>query len=220
MVQISVFAFGAAIYSAQGRVSRLFTFPLRTTTLVAWRLLPACGTLFAASLLSTSFFNWAFAAEWPLWGPALFLAVAFAAVHAGAWLGEKSGWMIAILTAMAVILSFWFRWRYGSYTADPKHMWTEVTPAEVLTMLAMALASYARRRLWRCAKSPRRAAIFDWVLGLAGCETGHRLGRQRPFPLADSRSALVRVAPQRLVAPGWHHFHLGDWIHQLAHREP
>src|SRR5437899_1064221 len=84
--------FGAAIMSAQGRPSRLYAFPVSTATLVAGQMLPGMAAIFAQSVLSTAILNALFQLDWSLWGPALFVACALAAVQGLLWLTEKSLW--------------------------------------------------------------------------------------------------------------------------------
>jgi hypothetical protein len=95
------------------------------------------------SLASTIALNAVFDLGWPLWGPALFAAVALASVEAALWLTEKTGWILVGLTLVATVLGLWLKSRYGAMFSDPIHHWVEVTPSEVVTMLAAtALAWY------------------------------------------------------------------------------
>src|SRR4051812_14608220 len=53
LIQLNMFAFGAGVIAAQGNPSRLYTAPIRTSTLVAWHLLPAALLVGLQSVLST-----------------------------------------------------------------------------------------------------------------------------------------------------------------------
>jgi hypothetical protein len=142
LMQVNLLAFGAAIYSAQGRVAHLYAYPVRTSTLVAWRLLPAMGIMAIEVAASTAVFNVVFNLSWPIWGPALFLAVAFAAFEAGLWLTDKSGWVVAALSFVGVAFGLWFKSRYGPMFDEPTRQWLDVTPAEMLSMFGAALLAY------------------------------------------------------------------------------
>src|SRR5712691_2504066 len=75
LVQINMFCFAAAAFAAQGEPSRLFAFPVPTSSLVAWKMLPAMVLVSLETLVSSAALNVVFDLNWPLWGPALFVAV-------------------------------------------------------------------------------------------------------------------------------------------------
>jgi hypothetical protein len=60
MVQINVFVFGSGVMQAMGNVSRLYPYPARTSTLVAWQLLPAMAIVGVETLFSSVILNWLF----------------------------------------------------------------------------------------------------------------------------------------------------------------
>lgn len=145
MLLVNATMFGAILCSAMGHPSRLSAFPAPSWVVVAWQLLPAMVAIALECLLTTAVFNVLFQVNWPLWGPALFIAVALAACVAMFWLTDKSPWYffvlgIPVLTGGAI----WFYTRYGVIfqKESAAHMWREVTAAEALTMLAMAGFSY------------------------------------------------------------------------------
>ena len=141
--QLNAFLFGAAIFASQGRMSQLYSYPASTQTLVAWRMLPALVAIGIESLLYAWVLNTVFHLTWPLWGPALFFAVAIAAVQAAVWLADKSLWSVVSMSVAASVIALWFKSRYGPMFSQPSHLWLEVTPSEILTMLAIAVAAYA-----------------------------------------------------------------------------
>ncbi|HEY4234885.1 MAG TPA: hypothetical protein VGM76_15745 [Lacipirellulaceae bacterium] len=168
LVQINAFLFGAAVLGGQGKVSQLYAYPLSTPKIVAWRLLP----LMVAIALETCFYTWGlnsiFLFHWPLWGPALSLAVAFAAVQAAVWLTEKSLWTFVSLFCPVIVFCIWFKTRYGFLMAPPTHLWLEVTPSEVLAMLMAATLAYgvaiygvARNRR---GEPPFSLGIISWLV--------------------------------------------------------
>jgi len=142
LTQVGMFVVAAAVFTAQGPMSKLYAYPARTSTLVAWRIGPAMGTVALVSAAVTAVINAVFHLGWPLWTTAFFLAVAVAAVQAAMWLTEKSMWIIFALTVVATVLGLWLKSRYGPMFGDPKRIWTEVTAFEAATMLTAAVVAY------------------------------------------------------------------------------
>jgi hypothetical protein len=169
MLLINAMLFGAILLSAMGNPYRLRTFPAPTSTIVAWQLLPAMTAMALECLLFTAVVNAIFKANWPFWGPALFMPVALAAFAAMFWLTEKSPWHFFIL-ALPVLsgIMMWFTSRYGTaYHAPPTRMWREVTPAELATMMAMAGVSYYAAIVGvarsRCGEFLRTPLFLRWL---------------------------------------------------------
>jgi hypothetical protein len=142
ITQLNMFVFGIAVLAAQGNPSRLFAFPAPNSTIAVWHMLPAMAIMAIESLASTAFLNVVFQLDWPLWGPALFVAVLLAAVQAVLWLMEKSGWLPLAVALAALVLGVWFKARYGAPFSMPERYWRTITPGEVATLLAIAVAAY------------------------------------------------------------------------------
>jgi hypothetical protein len=142
LLQVSALIFGAAVYAAQGHPWRLYAWPVPTSTLVLWRMLPAMLLIAAQSVLTAVLVNSLFGAGWPLWGPALYLAAAVAAAQAVLWSTERSEWLIPSLIAVATVLGLWLKSRYGSMFSQLSHFWQSVTPLEVATLLVVFAVSY------------------------------------------------------------------------------
>jgi hypothetical protein len=164
---INMFLFGAVVASAQGTPSRLYTHPIATSSLVAWQLMTSMALVILECLLSTSILNTMYGMSWPLWGPALFAATAFAALQATIWFFEKSAWMPLAAIIVSVFLGGWYILRFRSFF-DPRFiMWGEVTSSESVTLLAIACASWwialAGVRRNRCGEPPRSLGIIDWL---------------------------------------------------------
>ena len=140
--QINLLIFGSAVYSALGHPKRMYAYPLTNSAIVVWQLVPAMMLMALGSVITTLFLNTVFNVAWPLWGPVLFSAVAFASVAAMVWLTEKSGWALLGLTVVAGFLGLWIKSRYGSPFSQPNHFWLEVTSGDVATMLAIGLAAF------------------------------------------------------------------------------
>jgi hypothetical protein len=142
LAEFNMFLFGTALMAASNPASRLYTFPIPTSSLVGWTLLPAMALMAIEVVATTALLNAIFALHWALWGPALFAAVTLAAIQAAAWLAEKSGWLGVIIGVIGVPLALWYKTRFGPLFAQPTHYWTEVTPVEVGTLFAIAIAAY------------------------------------------------------------------------------
>jgi hypothetical protein len=140
--QASTFGVAAAVFSAQGPMSRLYQYPARTSTLVAWRMIPAAAIVATVYVAVTLAINLLFHVQWPIWNMAFFLAVAFAAVQATFWLTEKSSWVVAALTVVATALGLWLKTRHGPLVGNPTRIWSDVTPGEAFTMIVAAVAAY------------------------------------------------------------------------------
>ncbi|MDB5341166.1 MAG: hypothetical protein JWN70_6785 [Planctomycetaceae bacterium] len=142
LTQIHLFIFGAMVFFAQGQVSRLYAAPVPNSTLVIWHMLPAMFLVAAELVLSTMAFNAAFHFNWPLWGPALFVAAAVPAMQATFWQTEKSLWLPLILGIVGGALGLWFKSRFGPTFSPAQHLWSNVTPAEIATLTVVAIVSY------------------------------------------------------------------------------
>ena len=142
MMQFNMLAFGAMVFAVQGKPSRLYALPVSTAAIVAWHLLPAMIIMVVESVLSTLALNALFDLGWPLWGPAIFLAVMLAALDAAIWLTEKSAWTVVAIALVAAAFGFWFKSRFGPLFSPPQRLWTELTAGELLTMAAAALGAY------------------------------------------------------------------------------
>jgi hypothetical protein len=143
MAIVSMLFCGSSPLQAQGKISRLYTLPLPTSQLVTWRLLPAMVIIVVQMAVIAAVLNAMFHLDWPVWGPALAAAVIFAAVEAALWLTEESvAWLIVAIAVVGAVLGLWFRSRYGTFFAPPQYYWQNITPTEVITMLAFATASY------------------------------------------------------------------------------
>ncbi|HET6884261.1 MAG TPA: hypothetical protein VFI31_29180, partial [Pirellulales bacterium] len=134
LVQINMFVFAAAIFTAQGSPSRLYALPVTTASIVVWHLLPMMVLMALETAVSTVALNALFDLGWPVWGPAFFAAVTTAAVAAMFWLTDKSGWVFVGLLIVPAAMGLWFKSRYGEVFSPPTRLWYEVTFAESVTM--------------------------------------------------------------------------------------
>ena len=200
MVYVSAALFGTAVFGAQGRVSQLYVYPLRSSAIVAWRLLPAMFIVFLQMVVCGFALNLLFEVNWPVWGPALTAAVTVAAIYAGAWLTDRAvGWSVVAMAVVGAVIGIWFRSRYGDPFSAPMQYWREVTAGDLLTLLAMAAASY-----WIAvvAVSRNRRGEPPISIGLMD-----RLGRlsERVWPKLDQRldTPVRAFASSQWRQKGW-----------------
>lgn len=142
LLEMNIFIFAAAMFSAQANLPRLYAMPIATPSLVTWRLLPMIAAVGLESAASSAAMNALFGVDWPIWGPALFGAATVAAVSATLWLTEDSGWIFVAVGVVPVVLGLWLKGRYGYAFSQPTHLWQEVTFPEVVTLLAVAVCAY------------------------------------------------------------------------------
>lgn len=157
-VQMGWLAMAAALKQAQGHPLQLATYPVATRSIVAWYLLPSMVLTFLFTAISAVLLNQMLGTHWPVWGPALFGAVAVAAFHVSIWLAERSPWIIAVIAAVATPPALWFKMRYGPLIGFPQHYWESVTVAEGATLLAVAVVLY-ELGVWAVARA-RRGELF------------------------------------------------------------
>ena len=200
MLQFAMFNCGAGVYGVHAKMSRLYTYPARTTELVAWRMLPMMLLITLQVAVSVWILNRTLGIEWAIWGPAVFAAVALAAVMAVAWLAEQSvGWLIVGLAMVAATLGVWFQSRFGVAFSNPTHSWQQVTAGELFAMLAMTILFYgvavfavARNRR---GEPPISIGIGEWI--------------QRVFELAFTENVQFETP---LQAQCWLTWRRNGWV--------
>lgn len=142
LVQVNMFVFGAGMMLALGQMSRLYAYPVRTSTLVTWHLLPTMVLMALETWLTSAVLNAIYDVRWPLWGPALFAAAAMAAVIAVMWLTEKSAWLPWAVGLVGAALGLWFKTRHGPLFDLPTHYWNDVTLWDGITLGFIASAAH------------------------------------------------------------------------------
>jgi hypothetical protein len=142
LFQINMFAFGATVLSAQGPASRLYTYPIQTSSLVACHMLLAATLVALEVVVSTLAINALFDLEWPLWGPALFAATAIVTTQAIFWFTEKTAWLPWSVCLAAAVFGLWLKSHYGPTFSMPTHPWSEISPWEVAVLTVVAALAY------------------------------------------------------------------------------
>lgn len=165
---VNMLVFAAAVFSCQGSPARLYTYPVPSSTLAAWHMLPAMGLMGLELVLSNAFLNAVFDLGLPLWTPALFTAVTVGAFQASVWWTEKSAWMPLVAAVVVGTLGCW----YIVPMIRPLGMTVEreLYSFEIAILAAVAIGSYfvavAGISRNRCGEPISSPAIILWLLGL------------------------------------------------------
>jgi hypothetical protein len=165
--QVDPFVFGVVALAVIGAPARLYALPIRNSTLVLLQFLQAMVIVLAETVANTAVLNALFDLRWPLWGPALYGAVAVVLVQAMMWLAERSFWLAPAVALPFGALALWLKAHYGPVFSLPAHYWNVVTPFDGLTLALITLAAYrvavvgvARNRR---GDPPLSIGFFDWL---------------------------------------------------------
>jgi hypothetical protein len=177
--------FVSPFVGTRSKVGNLYAYPLRSSEIVTWKLIPATAILSLQMVVCIATINWLFNLDWPIWGPALWVATTFVAIQAALWLAESSpGWLAIAMAIVGAILGLWFKSRYGKTFSDPTHYWEHLRAVEVFTMAALAAIAYwvavlgvARNRR---GEPPFSIGLVEWLNRIF--ETGSSLNAQLTTP--------------------------------------
>ncbi|QDT54707.1 hypothetical protein Pan44_27420 [Caulifigura coniformis] len=194
MMQIGMLMVGAAVFAALGPYARLFARPISTPGIVLLQLLPA-GLISAAMWgACTLILNTLLPLDWPLLGPALFLAVILPAVVATYWYTDKSFWLIPSLAFVGVVLGIWFRSHLGMVFRPPTHFWREVTVGDFLFLLCIAnlsgfvaVSGIARQRRQEPLPALHLERRLEWLLDQAHSGSAPFQSAERAMVWAERR---------------------------------
>jgi hypothetical protein len=166
-VQINLFIFETAVIGALYPMSRLYTFPISTSSLVGWHIVLGMIAVTLEMAASIAILNMCFGLGWRPLGPTLFAGATFSAVLASLWLAEKSGWLPVVLGAAAIPLCLWFKARYGPLFSTPNHYWTDVTFGDAATFAAVPIGAYVVGVFGvtrnRCGSPPYSVGLMAWL---------------------------------------------------------
>jgi hypothetical protein len=183
-VLLEMLGFGVAIYTAHGTPHRLYPLPATTWSLVVWRLAPSMIAVAAMHVAVTSILNAFFDLQWPLWGPALFLAAAAACMQGALWVaGPTQLGQVVAMSGLGAALGIWIKTRFGRFTAPPEHVWAELTAAETLTMALAAVGGFIMA--YEGAMRERRGdawtglRFIEWLDRLRGIRGANRMNSVR-----------------------------------------
>jgi hypothetical protein len=166
-VQINLFIFGTAVIAALYPMSRLYTFPISTSSLVGWHMVLGMMAVAVEMAASIAILNLSFGLGWRPLGPALFAGATFAAFLASLWLTEKSGWLPVAFSAAVIPMCLWFKAHYGPLFSNPNRYWTEVTFGDAATLAAVPIAAYLVGVVGvtrnRCGSPPYSIGLMAWL---------------------------------------------------------
>ncbi|MEZ6033638.1 MAG: hypothetical protein R3C17_11130 [Planctomycetaceae bacterium] len=176
---------GGGILPAQGAFSRLYSAPISTASLVAWHLFPGGIILAIEIALSVLMYNWLFHLNWPILGPALVAAAAWASVQTLVSTSQKTLSGICLTGAPCLVLLKWAHARYGGWFSDPTHYWTVVTPVEAATLLGVVVVAYAVTVTAvardRCGEPLPSLGGWKWITREWDALTTTSVAKWRPF---------------------------------------
>jgi hypothetical protein len=198
-VQIYPLGFGVVAIAAVGAPARLYALPIRTSTLVALQLLQVSLLVAAEILVSTAALNALYGLRWPLWGPALFGAVAVAGLQAVVWLGDRSFWVAPAILFPGAALGLWYKAHYGPVFSFLTHYWDVVTPLDVATLTLVAASAYGVGVVGvgrnRRGENPLSIGFVDWI--------------RRLFEAWPERDAAFRTPAEAQL---WFEWRLKGWL--------
>jgi hypothetical protein len=166
-VQINLSLFGTAVIATLSPMSRLYTSPISTSSLVGWHMVLGMIAVTVEMVASIAILNVSFGLGWRPLGPALFAGATFATFLASLWLAEKSGWLLVAFSVAVIPLCLWLKARYGPMFSPPNHYWTEVTFGDAATLAAVSVAAYAVGVFGvtrnRCGSPPYSIGLMAWL---------------------------------------------------------
>jgi len=139
---VLMMTFGGGVVSAQGSLTRLYTAPISTASLVAWHMFPGAVLVAGEVAVTAWLYNALYNFSWPILGPAIFAAALWASVQLLVSISQRTLSATCLAGAPALILLAWFGSRYGSWFGPPKHYWSEVTPVEFATLFGVIAVAF------------------------------------------------------------------------------
>jgi len=193
------FLAACAVFVTEGSLARFYTRPISIRRLVAWQMLLGVVTIAAMYLASATIINLGGYA-WPLWGPALFLATAFACSQAAIWTLEGSS-VGQLLGCLGTLIPFvtWFRRQYGElHSGATLEMWNGPSAVQILLLGAIICAAYGVT-----------------VAGVNRTRRGDMLNFSRLLAWWEARLARRHTPPAPFVSPLAAQF-WSDWRQKFA----
>ncbi len=153
---------------AQGPLSRLYTTPISSHSIVAWHLISGAAILAAETALAAWLYNTLFHVGWPIWGPALYAAAAWSAFQILLCVSNQQSFPgFCVACAPTILLNLWLHSRYGGWFSMPTRYWTEVHASEILTLVVTIVFSYCVTTVGvsraRCGERIPSLGIWNWL---------------------------------------------------------
>lgn len=186
---IMMMQFTLGLLTAQGSLSRLYSAPISTRSLVAWHMFPG-GILMSLHVAASLWIqNKLFDSGLPILGPSLFAGVAWASAQLMVSIQHRT-LRGPVLTGLPVIVCFiWLQSKYGTWMAQPSHYWSEVTPGDGVMMLIAVAASYwltvAAVTRDRCGERIQALRIWNILEDAMERWASRTKNNQRPFRSAE-----------------------------------
>jgi hypothetical protein len=199
---IIMLQFGAGIVAAQGAMSRLYTKPISTSSLVAWHMFPG-GIMLAFQITVAGWmYRTIYHVDWPILGPSLFAVAAWASLQVLVSVSQKTMTSFAVAVSPFVILFGWLHSRYGGWFREPTHYWTDVTPLEIATLASITAVAYfvtvAAISRDRCGEPMPSLGGWKWIV-----RTWESFATKSPISVRPFRSPAE--------AHFWYEWRLKGW---------
>jgi hypothetical protein len=204
---VVIFQLAIGVQIVHGPHSRLFTMPISVNSIVACHTFSGAVILAAMTAAAAWLFNSLFHVNWPIAGPALFAAAAWSALQVLVSVSSRPslpGFCVA--GTPAILLCWWLLSRYGAcqlgeWPSPPKHFWSELTPSEVITLLATFAICYVMTThgvsLARCGESGPTFGVWNWI---SQRMEAYALSRTDPPPFRSAAHAQLWLEWQKGIA--------------------
>jgi hypothetical protein len=194
----NMFLFSMIVLFSVGRPSRLYAYPIPTSTLVACQLFPAMVLVGLEIFLSSVLLNAMFDLQVPLWSPALFAATVIGWFLSTLWFTEKTAWLPVAEGLVTGVLGIWFHCRFSRPDHPLNQHWIASIPGELLILFVTVIVSFfvgnismARNR---CGEQLKPLGILAWIY--------------RVFDFAPADQPAFRSAAE---AHAWYEWRLKGW---------
>jgi hypothetical protein len=159
----SAFGFAEAALRLQGKMTRLYTAPISTASLVAWFTVPACILVGLETAILLWVSNRLFQTPFPIVGPALFAAALTTSLRLLFHPQATKSWLcLSFVIGLGSMQSLWLCSQYGGLPRM-KYYWKDLTSLDVLVLIGFSLIAYAGTVWWvaqdRCGEAGR---AFQW----------------------------------------------------------
>ena len=195
----NMFIFSIGALASQGPLSRLYTYPISSSTIVSGHLFLSMASVGLQVLLSIFLTNTFFEMNWPIWGPVLFAATSVIAIQVTTWFTEKSAWAPLAVTVVAGLLGTWYHFRCGAGSRHSDALWTSVTPMDLGGFLAVTVVSFVVGNIAvtrnRCGEQLKSLGIYARIC--------------RVLDFAPNEKALPFRSPAE--AQLWYEWRLKGW---------
>ncbi len=164
---INAMVFVSPVYFLLGNPARFFTLPLTSRAIALSQMIPTFLLVAGQIVLYTLLTNRIVGLDWPVVGPAIWLATTAVTFQAAIYLTQRSLWMVPLTGILLLAEGLWFKTRYGELSGTPNHFWNTVTAGEWVIMIATLAGSLVMgcygMALNRCGESINTRTFEAWV---------------------------------------------------------